>query len=180
MLKLTVPGRELWDPLKEEFLEVKEQQLVLEHSLISLSKWESKWHKHFIGNENKSTKELLDYIRCMTVNQVKDDNIYNCLTEENIKEISSYINDPSTATWFNDSKKIKKNSREIITSELIYYMMIGYGIPVEFEKWPLNRLLTLIRICEEKNNPKKMSKREILNNNRMLNAKRRAKMGTRG
>lgn len=181
MLEIVVPEREMWDPVKEEFFMIKEQPLMLEHSLISLSKWESKWHKNFIGNDKKTPEEIRDYIRCMTLNKPNDDTVYLGLTEKNISDIADYITDSATATWFSDHKKMSsKRQKEVITSELIYYAMISYNIPHEFEKWHLNRLLTLIRICEEKNNPKKMSKKEILNNNKLLNAKRRAAMRSKG
>lgn len=160
------------------FISVKEQTLQLEHSLISLSKWESKWCKPFLSREDRTIDELIDYVRCMTINNV-DPLCYKCITSDNIKEVQSYIDSPMTATTFND--KASRPSREIITSELIYYWMISSGIPFECQKWHLNRLLTLIRVCSIKNTPtKKMNKAEILSQNTNLNKIRKAAMGTRG
>lgn len=182
MLRIEVPAREFYDESKEEFVEVKGQTLVMEHSLISISKWESKWKKPYISKEKKTKEEIFDYLRCMTVTPSNvDPMIYNCLTEENLKEIVDYIDDPMTATTINDANPHGSN-REIITSEIIYYWMIAQNIPTEYEKWHLNRLLTLIKVCSIKNNPKqkKMSKAAIMRQNRAINAARRAKYGTKG
>ena len=180
MLRITVPASEQWDEVNEVFISGPEQTLQLEHSLISLSKWESKWHKAFLGKEEKSKEETLDYIRCMTLNQNIDTEVYHRLTPQNIEQINAYISDPMTATHFNDDG-IKHTGREIITSELIYYWMVSLNIPVEFEKWHLNRLLTLIKVCNIKNTPpKKMSKGEIMRRNAALNAARRKKLGSKG
>lgn len=180
MLQITVPSVECWDEKKEEFISVKETTLQLEHSLISLSKWESKWHKAFLTKEQKSTEEVIDYIRCMTITPNVDQNVYSCLTADNIKTINEYIENPMTATYFSKEQAGRPN-RETVTSELIYYWMIALTIPVEFEKWHLNRLLTLIKICNIKNAPpKKMSKRDIASRNAALNAARRKQLNTRG
>ena len=186
MLEITVPSRErseYWDESKEEFIylpAVKEQKLQLEHSLVSVSKWEQKWHKAFHGRQEKSDEETLDYIKCMTVARNVDPETYLRLTSENMKQISDYIEDPMTATTFSEAEN-KRFSRETITAELIYYWMIAAGIPFECEKWHLNRLIALIRVCNIKNTPpKKMSKREIMNRNAALNASRRRKLGTKG
>ena len=181
MLQITVPGVELWDEGAQEFIYSKEQTLQLEHSLISLSKWESKWCKAFLSNQSyKTVEETIDYIRCMTITQNVDPNIYNNLSKENIKAVNDYIAAPMTATTFyNDPQK--GHSREIITSELIYYWMIALNIPMECQKWHLNRLLTLIRVCNIKNTPpKKMSRREIMNRNAALNAARRKQLNSKG
>lgn len=180
MLLITVPGIEQWDESKEEFVSTKDQTLQLEHSLISLSKWESKWKKAFLTKSDKTPEETLDYVRCMTLNKNVDPEVYSRLTNENIQEINDYISDPMTATFFSDDKNAKPN-REIITSELIYYWMIALNIPDRFEKWHLNRLLTLIKVCNVKNQPpKKQSKRELMSRNASLNAARRKRFNTKG
>ena len=180
MLKITIPDTEFWDEKKQEFINVKGQTLQLEHSLVSLSKWESKWCKPFLSKDSKTLEETIDYIKCMTITQNVDPNIYLGLTNENITEINNYIEAPMTATTFYDERKGTKN-RETITSELIYYWMISLQIPVEFQKWHLNRLLTLIKVCNIKNAPpKKMSQREIMSRNTALNAARRKAMNSKG
>lgn len=180
MLRITIPATELWDEQKEEFVYTKEQTLQLEHSLVSLSKWESKWHKSFIATQNKTLEEILDYIRCMTVTQNVSDDAYSRLTEANIEEVYAYINNPMTATTFSDETR-KKSKREIITSELIYYWMIAQNIPFECQKWHLNRLLTLIRVCNVKNEPPKKSKnKDIMRRYAELNAANRKKFNSKG
>lgn len=180
MLQIIVPGVEAWDDKKQEFLYTKEQSLQLEHSLVSVSKWESKWCKPFLSNRDKSVEEILDYIRCMTLTQNVDPNIYNCLTQDNIDKVNRYIESPMTATYFSEDPNGRK-SREVITSELIYYWMVALNIPFECQKWHLNRLLTLIRVCNIKNQPpKKRSKREILSRNAALNEARRKQLNTKG
>lgn len=179
MLKIVVPEREFYDEANNEFITIKEQTLQLEHSLVSLSKWESKWHKPYLNKEDKSVAEVLDYIRCMTITQNVNELVYKNLSVENIEEIKKYIEDPMTATTVNETNS--KRSNEIVTSELIYYWMIAYNIPMECQKWHLNRLLTLVKVCSVKNTPpKKMSRREIMNRNAALNAARRKRLGTKG
>lgn len=180
MLKITIPQTELWDEVHEEFLNVKGQTLTLEHSLVSLSKWEAKWHKPFISTEKKTLEETLDYARCMTLTQNVDPLVYLCLTDRNLEEINAYIEAPMTATWFSEKKGGTKSTQKV-TSELIYYWMVAYQIPFECQKWHLNRLLTLIRVCNEENKPqKKKSQREIMRSNAELNAARRKKWHSRG
>lgn len=180
MLKVYVPESEQFNSETNEFYTIKEQTLMLEHSLLSISKWESKWGKPFISNKPKSVQETIDYIKCMTINKNVDPLIYNNMSTKTIQEVNSYIEAPMTATWF--SKEASgKPSGEAITSELIYYWMVAHGIPFECEKWHLNRLLTLIKVCNLKNQPeKKMSKSAILAQNRALNEARRKKLHTRG
>lgn len=179
MLTITVPVREMFNEKTGEFFNTKEQTLQLEHSLVSLSKWEAKWNKAFLTKEQKTPEQVLDYIRCMTITQNVDPNIYNALTDENIEAINKYIEAPMTATSFYD-KGLKKNN-ETVTSELIYYWMIALNVPMECQRWHLNRLLTLIRVCNIKNTPpKKMNKRELMSRNAALNAARRSKLNTRG
>lgn len=181
MLHITVPAREFYDEATNEFIEVGEQHLVMEHSLISISKWEAKWKKSYFEKNDKTKEELLDYLRCMTVSPQKVDPIvYRSLSSENIREITDYINDPMTATTINEPNRPGRH--QVVTSELVYYWMIAQNIPTEYEKWHINRLLTLIRICSIKNdpNPKKMSKSAVAKQNRAINAARRARYGTKG
>ena len=177
------PYKEYWDPQKNEFVMIdgiKEINLNLEHSLISISKWESKWHEPFISKNGHTEEQTLHYIKCMTINKDVPDAVYEHLTAEDFQKISDYINDPMTATAVTDLSQ-KRNSGEIITSELIYYWMIALQIPFECEKWHLNRLLQLVAVCNAKNQPpKKMSKNEIIERNRSLNEARRAKYHTKG
>lgn len=181
MLIITVPATEQWDDIKQEFVSTKEQTLQLEHSLVSLSKWESRWHKPFLTKEEKTFEETMDYIKCMTLTQNVKPEVYACLTNDNITQINNYIYDPMTATTFYMEEKSNKSNREIVTSELIYYWMISLNIPVEFQKWHLNRLLTLIRVCNIKNQPpKKRSKREIMSRNAAINAARKKQLNTKG
>ena len=181
MLKITVPGIEKWDESRQEFITTKETELALEHSLVSVSKWESKWHKYFIGNDDLNREMLLDYIRCMTLTQNVDPDVYYALDENAINKIIDYIKDSHTATWFSEDTKSKANSR-ILTSELIYYWMVALQIPFECQKWHLNRLLTLIRVCNEENNQegKKMSQSEIMRRNKEINEQRKKMLKTHG
>ncbi len=180
MLNITIPKKELYDEKNEEFIYLPEKTICLEHSLVSVSKWESKWKKPFLSKERKTTEETIDYIKCMTITQNVDDMFYNCLTTDNIKEINAYIDDSMTATTFYDVRK-NTGRQENITSELIYFWMISLNIPMECQKWHLNRLLTLIKICNIKNDSgKKMSRSEINSRNAALNAARRKKLNTRG
>ena len=179
MLQITIPQTELFNEETQEFISIKEQTLCLEHSLVSLSKWESKWKKAFLGLEEKTMDELVDYIRCMTITQNVNPICYLGLTRENLLAVKNYIDDSMTATTFKDKKGPK--SREIITAEIIYCWMIELGIPFECQKWHLNRLLTLVNVCSIKNTPaKKMSRRDALAQQSQLNAARRAKFKSKG
>ena len=180
MLKIQVKGRELFDEETLTFISAKDTVLQLEHSLISLSKWESKWHKPFLNNEKKTEEEMRDYIRCMTITQNVSDDVYLCMSEQNLMEIKKYMEDPMTATWFND-KNNPKSRQKAVTAELIYCWMITLGIPLEWEKRHLNRLLTLIRVCNNENTPKKkMSRKDVYKQNAALNEARKKKWGTTG
>lgn len=181
MLIIEIPVEpERFDESTSEFIDPVTKTLQLEHSLISLSKWESKWHKPFLSQKERTEEENLDYIRCMTITQNVDPDIYNHLSIQNVEEINRYIYDEMTATTFREDKT-KKNNREIITSELIYYWMIALQIPVQFEKWHLNRLLTLIRVCEIKNEPpKKRGRNQLISDYAALNEARKKKLGSRG
>lgn len=179
MLKLIIPAFEQFNDEKNEFILLKEQTFHLEHSLVSLSKWESKWCKPFLSKDSKTQEETIDYIRCMTITQNVNPALYAGLTLENIKQVTDYIEAPMTATVFANTKKSVK--REIVTAELIYYWMIAMNIPFECQKWHLNRLLTLINVCNIKNQPpKKMNKKDIMSRNAALNAARKKQLNTKG
>lgn len=180
MLQITVPPASGWDEEKEEFTPIgKPFNLQLEHSLVSLSKWESKYHKPYLTKDPKTNEEILDYIRCMTLTQNVPAEVYSRLSEDNITAISNYINDPMTATTIKNTNK--KKSGEMITSELIYYWMIALNVPPEYQKWHLNRLLTLIEVTSIKNQPpKKMDRRTAAKQNASLNAARRKRLNSSG
>lgn len=181
MLRIEVPEQEFYDEEHEEFITVKAQTITMEHSLISLSKWEARWKKPYLSKAPKTKAEILDYFRCMTIGQAPEPYVYQALSKENLEKIADYISDPMTATTIYEYDK-QGSSRETVTSELIYYWMIAQQIPTEYEKWHLNRLMTLIKVCAIKNNPnqKKMSRQAIAKQNRALNAARKKKYGTRG
>lgn len=183
MLRITIPSTEFFDEDKNEFIMVKEQTLTLEHSLVSLANWESKWGKPFLSKERMTEAESLDYIRCMTTTENVPPEVYQAIPDSTIKIISDYIAKPMTATWFSESsKKGKKNNSRPVTAEVIYHWMISFNIPVEFEHWHLNRLITLIRVCDEENKPNKnkRSKKSILDEYAALNNARKQKLKTRG
>lgn len=186
MLTLIIPPREYTIETPEGevlFKKTNGGTLLLEHSLISLSKWESKYKKPFLNSEEQKTREeSLYYIKCMTLKPPSDENIYDILSDSDIMKVNEYIDDSMTATWFSEDKRTnRRRNREIITSELIYYWMVALNIPFEVQKWHVNRLITLIRICEIKQrDPKKMKKGEVLARNRELNAARRKRMGSKG
>lgn len=182
MLTVTIPDYEGFDQTKQEFITVKGTTLQLEHSLISLKKWEQKWHVPFL-QQDKTHEQLIDYIRCMTINPGIDPKVYYIIPNEIMKQITDYINDPMTATWFNDNNTIgaQKNAKEVVTAEIIYYWMITLNVPVEFQKWHLSQLLTLIRVINVKNTPaKKMNQKEWASQRAALNAARRAKNHSMG
>lgn len=185
MLKIVVPARQIredFDEAKGEFIPVmtKEQTLQLEHSLVSVSKWEAKWCKPFLPKGNQTTEEFIDYVRCMTLTQNVNPDVYKALTPQLLAEVSAYIDAPMTATTF-PKRGNRAPRREYITSEIIYYWMASYQIPFECQKWHLNRLLTLINVFNVKNAPqKKMSRQEIMARNRALNAANKKKWNTKG
>jgi hypothetical protein len=181
MLKITIPAAELFDEETERIIKIKEQTLVLEHSLVSISKWESIHKVPFLSKETKTTEQTIDYIRCMTLTQNVDPKVYNFLTPKNVEDIGAYIQDPMTATTFPHEKP--KNGESVPTSELIYCWMITLTIPVDFDKWHINRLLTLINVVNIMNDPKKkkmMTQAQIHAQNRELNKKRREALGSKG
>lgn len=186
MLQITIPARsdtEWFDAEKEEFFmtpATKEKTLQLEHSLVSLRKWESKWCKPFLSEKNLTREETIDYIKCMTLTQNVPPEVYKNITDDNIKAVAEYINAPMTATWFKEDNH-KKPNRDIVTAEVIYGWMISLQIPSEYQKWHLNQLMTLIRVCSINNNPpKKMGKRATLSRNAALNAARKKQLNTNG
>lgn len=171
-----------WDPDKEEFVNIKGQTLILEHSLVSLQKWESKWQKPYISDKPKTPEEMIDYIKCMCMTPNVDERIFYYLPPKVVDEIAEYIDAPMTATTFSkNAPGIGGASKEVVTAEIIYYWMISLNIPMEFRKWHLNQLITLIKVCQIKNAPnKKMGKQELAARNKALNAQRRAKLHTHG
>lgn len=180
-MTITIPEMETFDEETGRFHKIKEQKLVLEHSLVSISKWESKWKKPFIHQEQLPINELRDYVRCMTLTQNVNPEVYNFIPIDILNQIVAYMNEQQTATWFSDIQDHKSKTGEMITSELVYYWMTAANIPKECEKWHFSRLMTLIRIAGEKNQPpKKMKKNDIYKQNHALNAMRRAKMKSRG
>lgn len=181
MLKIVIPEQEYYDSENNEFIFVKKQQLSLEHSLVSISKWESKWCKAFLSSK-KTKEEVLDYVRCMTLTQNVDPLVYKYIPNDILLEIQKYIEAPMTATKFYANSHQSVNRNRVITSEQIYYWMTALNIPSEYQKWHINRLLTLIRIASEENNPKKrkMGRQEIMRQNSDLNAARRKALHSKG
>lgn len=180
MLKLTIDGDEYWDEERQEFITQERYEISLEHSLVSISRWESKWHKPFLTREPKNYEETIDYIKFMTLTDDVDPSIYERLTTKHIQQINAYIEDPMSATTIRDDSSGPKN-REQITSELVYYWMIALNIPMECQYWHYNRLIKLIEVCNIKNKPpKKMSAREVMARNAEINAKRKQQFKTNG
>lgn len=180
MLQIKIPGIDGWDERTEQFVTLPDTTIVLEHSLISISKWESKWHIPFLGKDDKTPEQINDYIKCMTITPNVKDEVYDRITREQVETIMAYINDSMTATTISQ-RGGRRASREIVTSELIYYWMVALQIPFECQKWHINRLMMLIQICNVKNEPdKKMSKRSAMQQNAALNAARRQKAHSRG
>ena len=180
MIRITIRSGDYWDERRQEFINVEGGTILLEHSLMSVAKWESRWKKPFLGKEQKTREETIDYIRCMALNKNISPIVFETLTNSAIAKISEYINDPMTATTFSGNDT-QKPSREIVTAELIYCWMTMLNIPFSCERWHLNRLLTLVRVCNIKNSPpKKMGRNELLSRNAKLNAERRKMLGTNG
>ena len=175
MLEIEVQEETLYDEKTMSFIPIKATKLRFEHSLVSISKWESKWHKPFLAEGEKTPEEMVDYLKCMCLTQNPDPEVFAHLSAENMKKIADYMEDPMTATWFNDKNK-PGGKGKVITNELIYYWMAEHGIWKECEKWHIKRLLTLIHVCSAERAPKKkMSRGEVYERQRALNAQRRAK-----
>lgn len=184
MLELKIEAGEFYDSQSNKFIQTPECTLILEHSLISLAKWEAKWKIPYFGNSEKTTAQDLDYIRCMIVTPIKNDLVLKALTPQNIMQIRDYMGDPMTATKFsnlpNTTNKTNRKS-QVMTAEVIYSHMFAHGIPIECQKWHLNRLLTQIKVCGLQNGSQgKMSKQQTSQWNAQQNAARRAKYNTRG
>lgn len=182
MLRITIPSTEFYDEERNLFIKKPAQTLELEHSLVSISTWESKWKKPFLSNNHMTHEESLDYIRCMTLTPNVPEDVYLYLTSENMDQINAYIDDRMSATTVTHRKKKNSLRRrgQIVTSELVYYWMIGLQIPMECQYWHFNRLMMLIDVCNTQQNPEKMSKREILAEQKALNDKRLKELGTTG
>lgn len=191
MLVITVKATEKWDEKTNRFINLDhDTTLQLEHSLISISRWEAKWKKPYLSNLErfaKTPEEVLDYVKCMTISNNVNPDVYQCLSSENLQAINDYISDPMTATWFSNEPQKPKGKgpimqKEVMTSELMYYYMTEYGISWEAQKWHVNRLLTLLKTFSEKESAsgKKMSTRDILKRNSRLNEARRAAMHSKG
>lgn len=172
----------MYDPEKNLFVVSKGGVITLEHSLVSLSKWESKWKVPFLNDKSMTHEQLIDYVKCMTITQNVDPNLYYLLTTNDVQTIVKYIEDPMTATTINESQsKLSRGGPKIITSELIYYWMTALNIPFECQKWHLNRLLTLIRVAAiEQQPPKKMNPKDAMRQQHALNQARRARYHTKG
>jgi hypothetical protein len=180
-LVLHIEPYEGFDSNSNEFITVKETTLQLEHSLISLKKWEQKYHIPFLDEDKeKTTEQWLYYIECMNMTQNVDPNVFKYMSVSNIEKVTEYIKDPMTATWFTDSKENKRKKKEVITAEIIYYWMIELNVPPQYEKWHLNQLLTLIRVINVKHDTSKMGKKEQAMQRSALNAQRRARSHSRG
>ena len=185
MLKIVIPKNALWDPFKEEFINIEETTLRLEHSLLAEAKWESEYQKSFFDENSHTVKEITDYIKCMVISNEDDEineNIFLGINESILKQILEYMNKPMTAATFKDRNRHSNRRGEKTTSETVYWMMSELGIPYRpCETWHINRLFALIHFCQIKQTPgKKMPASEILRNNASLNALRRAKLNTKG
>ena len=181
MLTLTVPGVELFDNKTQKFSTTETTVLELEHSLVSLSKWESKWNIPFLGRDEKTNEQIIDYVKLMTLTPDVPDEVYLRLSDENYEQINGYINSKQTATWFREDPNSPKN-REIITAEIIYYWMIALKIPQEYQWWHLARLFTLVRVLNQKNQPPKKagSTQSAAAQRRALNEARQRQYNTTG
>lgn len=179
MLTIKLSSDEYYDEKKQEFISGPTKELKMEHSLVSLSKWESIWKKPFLSSEAKTPEETISYVKCMMLTQNVDDSVYNRFTDREIKMINDYIYDSQTATTIKEQQN--KGKKQVITAEIIYYWMISLTIPPEYQKWHLNRLLTLIQVCNIKNQPpKKMSKRDAMRRNSSTNAMNKARFRSKG
>jgi len=176
MLTIHIPEKELFNEQDNSFTTIKATDVHLEHSLISLSKWESKWKKPYLDNKELTQKEIFDYFKCMIIDKNVDPEILNVIDIDAIQQILDYIKDPHSATTVTDRRPGRSRRNETVTSELIYYWMIYYNIPHEYEKWHLNRLMMLIRVCGVKGGTanQQMDLNAIYAQNNAIRAKRRA------
>jgi hypothetical protein len=180
MLTIIVELQEAFNEHSQEFVSSKVYPLDLEHSLVSLAKWESKWEKPFLSETPKTAEETLWYITAMTLTPDVPDEIYHMLSNDNLHAVNDYINAKMTATWF-AKKPNKSSSREVITAELVYFWLITLDIPFECQHWHLNRLLTLVQVCNEKNKkPNAVGPKEAAARRGSLNAERKAKSNSQG
>lgn len=178
MLEIVVKGGEMFNERTFEFYQTKDFTIKLEHSLVSIAKWEAKYHKPFFSKEKMEPSEYMDYIKCMTITQNVPEEVYQRLSNKNIKDILNYQQDSMTA--MKQTSK-SKGGYAVITAETIYYWMISLNIPHEYEKWHINRLLALVEYVSLKNAPpEKMSQREMMEMYRTENEKRRAKYKSKG
>jgi len=183
MLEITIPDVEIFISATNEFLTIKGGKVSLEHSLLSISKWEAKHHKYFLNNKTLTQSEILDYIRCMVVKSTVDNRVFYYLDNRTLSAINDYMNDPMTATWFGSQNEGQPGNTvrgKIVTSELLYYYMISFNIPMNCEKWHVNRLLTLIQVCQAEQNPVKLSGKALANRNTKLNEERLKRYHTHG
>ena len=177
MITIKIPATTVWDDNEDAFIDISACEILLEHSLVAMSKWESKWCIPFLSKENKTYEQTIDYVKCMTINEI-DETVYTCLTDDHLEKINAYINSPSTATIIRNNKN---SGGKIVTSEVIYFWMVSFKIPFDTENWHLNRLLTLIEICEIENKPKnKKSAKQVLTENAALNQARKKALNTTG
>lgn len=184
MFVLNIKEKVLWNEKDQEFVTISPYTIKIEHSLLSIRKWESKWHKPFMTQTQKTQAEQKDYVRCMTIGYELPEEVYATLDAQEMNEVFTYMNEPMTATWFseNDQKQAKsKMGSETVTYEIVYYWMSKLNIPYDCEKWHINSLMTLIKVSMLKEQPsKKMSKRDVMSQNRALNEQRKAKMKSKG
>ena len=183
MLTIQLPAMEMYAPDKAEFLSFPATTFRLEHSLRSIAKWEAKTHRSFFDRIELDPDDFIEYVRCMTIDPIKDPTIYEYLRQSDIEKIANYINDPMTARSFKERKKKKGRKQDTVTAESIYYLMIEYGIPFDCENWHFNRLMALIRVCETNNSSssgEQMSYRERQKWYNELNDQRRKRLGTKG
>lgn len=187
MIEITIPkGQIVDDETGNVYRAEKDWTLVLEHSLISVQKWEAKWHVAFLNRGTRTFEQTIDYLRCMTLTPNVPEEIYYCIPEKEMKKVLDYVDDPMTATRVNDDSESqrgfgRKIGREVVTAEVIYYWMISLNIPAEYKKWHLNQLLTLIRVINAKNQPKKKRRmKDVLEEYRAINEANKARFHTEG
>lgn len=180
MLTITVDRSRQWDQKNQVFFYTEPAVLHLEHSLRAISKWEALHEKPFLGREVKTAGEMLDYVRCMCLDDGVEPAVFQALTRKQLEAVRTYLDLPMTATWFSNHGN-RRPPRGVITSELVYFWMCSFGIDWQAQDWHFNRLMTLIRVCSEKNkSPKKVPKGKAAAQQRALNASRRRKYHTRG